>query len=219
MARRSSSATTTSPSIAGAARAWRTSRVSRSDYPAAKMFRLEQNYRSTGNILKAANALIAQQHRAPRQEPLDRGQRRRTHQAVRRVQRARRGRVRHEPHPRLDEPRRRAARRGDSVSHQRAVARVRRNFHVGAHSVQGVRRPALLRARGNQGRARLPARHHQSRRRCLVRARGESAHARHRRQVARRDPRAGQGRRHLICGPPPRIASPPARWVRRPKPR
>ena len=29
------------------------------DYPAAKLFRLEQNYRSTGNILKAANALIA----------------------------------------------------------------------------------------------------------------------------------------------------------------
>ncbi len=29
------------------------------DYPDAKMFRLEQNYRSTGNILGAANALIA----------------------------------------------------------------------------------------------------------------------------------------------------------------
>ncbi len=29
------------------------------DYPSAEMFRLEQNYRSTGNILNAANALIA----------------------------------------------------------------------------------------------------------------------------------------------------------------
>ena len=43
---------------------WRGARVENltrytKDYPAAKMFRLEQNYRSTGNILKAANALIA----------------------------------------------------------------------------------------------------------------------------------------------------------------
>ena len=58
-ARRSWWATTISPSTAGAARAWRTSRASAKDYPAAKLFRLEQNYRSTGNILKAANALIS----------------------------------------------------------------------------------------------------------------------------------------------------------------
>jgi len=43
---------------------WRGARVENltrftRDYPAAKMYRLEQNYRSTGNILKAANALIA----------------------------------------------------------------------------------------------------------------------------------------------------------------
>src|SRR3982751_4567600 len=43
---------------------WRGARVENltrftRDYPSAKMFRLEQNYRSTGNILKAANALIA----------------------------------------------------------------------------------------------------------------------------------------------------------------
>jgi len=42
---------------------WRGARVENltrfsRDYPAAKMFRLEQNYRSTGNILKAANRLI-----------------------------------------------------------------------------------------------------------------------------------------------------------------
>jgi DNA helicase-2/ATP-dependent DNA helicase PcrA len=43
---------------------WRGARVENltrysKDYPTAKLFRLEQNYRSTGNILKAANALIA----------------------------------------------------------------------------------------------------------------------------------------------------------------
>jgi DNA helicase II / ATP-dependent DNA helicase PcrA len=43
---------------------WRGARVENltrytKDFPAAKMYRLEQNYRSTGNILKAANALIA----------------------------------------------------------------------------------------------------------------------------------------------------------------
>src|SRR6187431_3115685 len=43
---------------------WRGARVENltrfsKDYPAAKMYRLEQNYRSTGNILKAANTLIA----------------------------------------------------------------------------------------------------------------------------------------------------------------
>ena len=43
---------------------WRGARVENltrftKDFPTAKMFRLEQNYRSTGNILKAANALIS----------------------------------------------------------------------------------------------------------------------------------------------------------------
>jgi DNA helicase-2/ATP-dependent DNA helicase PcrA len=43
---------------------WRGARVENltrfsRDYPSAKMYRLEQNYRSTGNILKAANTLIS----------------------------------------------------------------------------------------------------------------------------------------------------------------
>ncbi len=43
---------------------WRGARVEnlhqfRRDYPQAKLYKLEQNYRSTGTILKAANALIA----------------------------------------------------------------------------------------------------------------------------------------------------------------
>ncbi len=181
---------------------WRGARVENltrytRDYPAAKMFRLEQNYRSTGNILKAANALIANNTGRLGKNLWTAGHGRRAHPALRRFQRARRGRVRDEPHPRLDEPGRRAARRRDPLSLERAVARVRRSVPVRAHSLQGVRRPAILRARGNQGRAGVPAPHHEPRRRRIVRARGEPADARHRREVARRDPRTGEGGGHF----------------------
>ena len=176
---------------------WRGARVENltrfsKDYPAAKLYRLEQNYRSTGNILKAANALISNNTGRLGKNLWTERQGRRAHQAVRGVQRARRGRVRDASHPRLDQPGRRAARRGDSLPLERAVTRVRRNLHVGAHSVQGVRRPAVLRARRNQGCAGLPAHHHQPRRRRVVRARRESADARHRQQVAGCGARAGE---------------------------
>ena len=49
------------------------------------------------------------------------------------------------------------ARSRDPVSLQRAVTRVRRSVPVRAHAVQGLWRPALLRARRDQGCARLPA--------------------------------------------------------------
>ncbi len=58
----SSWATTTSRSTAGAGRACRTVqniRDFRKDYPDTPLVRLEQNYRSTGTILEAANAVIA----------------------------------------------------------------------------------------------------------------------------------------------------------------
>ena len=42
------------------------------DFPGATIIRLEQNYRSTKNILEAASAVVAQQHRAHRQVALDR---------------------------------------------------------------------------------------------------------------------------------------------------
>ena len=53
------SATTTRRSTAGAARRWRTCSASCAIFPARRRCKLEQNYRSTANILNAANAVIA----------------------------------------------------------------------------------------------------------------------------------------------------------------
>ena len=52
--------TTTSASMAGAAPTSVTSGASRATFPAPRMYRLEENFRSTGHILDAANAVIAQ---------------------------------------------------------------------------------------------------------------------------------------------------------------
>jgi DNA helicase-2/ATP-dependent DNA helicase PcrA len=176
---------------------WRGARVENltrfsKDYPAAKLFRLEQNYRSTGNILKAANALIANNTGRLGKNLWTQGsdgERIKLYAAFNERDEAEF--VMH----RIREWANQGGARRDCrhpVPLQRAVARVRRNLHVGAHSVQGVWRPAVLRACGNQGCAGVSAHHHQSRRRRLIRARGEPSDARHRQQVARPGARAGE---------------------------
>ena len=129
----------------------------RRDYSGAQLFRLEQNYRSTANILAGANGLIAHNNSAPGQEPVDQRREGRADPPLHRLQRARRGGVRHAPHPRTRRPGRTAARSRHPVPLQRAVARVRGGVPLGTRALPGLRRPALLRAPGDQGRAGLPA--------------------------------------------------------------
>ena len=187
---------------------WRGARVEnlqrfQQDYPGTRSsFRLEQNYRSTGNILDAANALIAQQHRPARQEAVDRG--RATGEPIKLYAAFN---ERDEAEFVINRIREwiatRAARGATSrscIARTRSRACSKKACIVGAHSVPRVRRPAVLRARGNQGCARVPAPHHEPRRRCVVRARREPAHARHRRAHARGRARAGARAEHVACG-------------------
>ena len=182
----------TSRSIAGAARGWRTCTSSAATFRTALLCRLEQNYRSTGAILAAANGLIA--HNSGRLGKNlwtsgEQGEPIRLYAAFNERDEAE---FVVAAHPRLGRSAAAPARDRDPVPLQRAVARVRRGVPLGAHAVQGVRRPAVLRARGNQGCARLPAPHFQPQRRRLLRARGEPADARHRRQESGHHPRAAR---------------------------
>ena len=123
-----------------------------------------------------------EQLRAARQDAVDQRRGRRAGQAVRGLQRARRSRFRGQPHPRVDASAAAAPRGRDPVSLQCAIARFEEAFLNCAHALPGVRRPALLRARRDQGCAGVSAPDREPRRRHFVRAHRESAAARHRRQ-------------------------------------
>ena len=136
------------------------------DYPDARTILLEQNYRSTQTILSAANAVIS---RNPGREPkrlwTDSG-RGRADRRVRRGHRARGGAVRRGGDRPAGRLRRRAARRRRGVlPRERAVPGARGGAHPRRPAVQGGRRHPVLRAQGDQGRGRVPARARQPRRR------------------------------------------------------
>ena len=141
---------------------WRGARVEnlqqfRRDYPDVQLFRLEQNYRSTGNDPRRGQRAHRQQQRPDRQESVDQpasgasrsGSTPRSTSATRRTSSstASASGAQGRPAPRLRDP----------LSLQRAVARLRRSADRGAHSVSRVRRTAVLRARGDQGRAGVSA--------------------------------------------------------------
>ncbi len=156
-ATRSWSATTISRSTAGAARGWRICSSSAATTPRAKLYRLEQNYRSTAAILAAANALIAHnsgrlgktlwtngEPGLPIQLYAAFNERDEAEFVARRV-------------ADYVAARRPAKRYRGPVPIQRPVARLRGSVHRGAHPVPCLWRTEVLRARGDQGRARLSA--------------------------------------------------------------
>ena len=112
---------------------WRGARVEnmqqfRRDYPGAQLFRLEQNYRSTGIDPRRGERAHREQHRPHRQESVDQRRAGRADPALRRLQRARRGGLRHRPHPRAGSqgrPAQRAARSCIARTRSRAPSKKR----------------------------------------------------------------------------------------------
>ena len=170
------------------------------DFPGAKTIRLEQNYRSTGNILQAANAIIANN---PQRLGKKLWTERRAGTAI----------ALYAAYNEQDEARfvveriREHLREGGKPTEcailyrsQCAVAQLRRTADPARHPLSRLRRPAILRPRRDQGCAGLPAPRRQSPRRSGVRTRCKYADARHRRTHARRAAPARAARQRRDVG-------------------
>ena len=71
------------------------------DFPEAKIVRLEQNYRSTQNILQAASAVVANNAQTQRQESLDLSPGRRENRLLRSSGRRERSTIRRRSHRKI----------------------------------------------------------------------------------------------------------------------
>ena len=99
---------------------WRGARIENilqfpKDFADVATVRLERNYRSSGNILAAANALIANNQGTHGKEPVDRGWRRGSDRGLLGIQRHRRGAVHRVAHRAVDRLRRPPRRDRDPV--------------------------------------------------------------------------------------------------------
>ena len=170
------------------------------DFHVENVIRLEQNYRSHGNILDAANALISQQPQAPGQEPLDRRRAGRAGAHLRGADRRLRGAL---------------ARRGGAGAHARRLARREMAVLYRSNAQSRVLEHALF----SQG---IPYRvygglrffermeikhalaylrlHREPGRRRRVPARGELSRARHRRALDRSAAGCGERAGVAACG-------------------
>ena len=170
-------------------------------FPEAVTVVLDQNYRSSQRILDAANAVIAQQRVAPAEAPLDRQGRGRADRPLPGRRRARRGRVRRARDPPARRPGRSSLRRRRGLlPHQRAEPRARGVAGALRRAVPRVRRREVLRPARDQGRARVPARAREPRRRSVVEAHREHAAARRRRHVGREGRLVRERRGHPVPG-------------------
>ena len=151
----------------------------------ATVFRLEQNYRSTAVILGAANAVIAKNTDRMGKElwtATKGGDPIRVYAAYNERDEADFVIDRIREHAGRGLPLSAAAVLYRSNAQSRAFEEV---ADGGAHPLSRLRRPALLRARGDQGRTVVPAPDAIARRRHRLRARRQPADARHRRRDAR----------------------------------
>ena len=156
------------------------------DYPALKVVKLEQNYRSTVRILRSANALIANN---PKLFDKKLWSEHGTGDALRVTparRRRGRGRRRGAPAARAQvRPPRQLVGLRDPLPRQPPGEAVRAGTADAERSLSRVRRRVVVRPRRDQGPDRLPAADRQRRRRSGVHPRRQRAQARDRRDHAR----------------------------------
>ena len=172
------------------------------DFTGVETVRLERNYRSSGNILAAANALIANNQGRMGKNLWTEDADGDPDCGLRGVQRHRRGPFRRRAHPAMG--RRRGAFRREvavPVPGERPVAGAGRSAPCARNRLPGIRRSALLRACGDQKRARVLSARGESRRRRRLRTNRQRAAQGYRRAYDRCPANRSEAPERVSLGP------------------